>query len=211
MTTAIAAAVVVALTPNPAHFGQVVTATVQGAGTPSFAPFAVVGRHGSRYDLQCLQPACVPGPGPRVVIVGGRRLVVVPRTTAAQVANPQRSFRRQTSVPPASYRIRPATLETLLFAVAALLAALAVVLAWPVARRLLPERRDRRTPLERALALARASVRRSGEDRRRALDLLGSTLEPAPAAHDALTLAWSRPEPEPERVESLVDRVERET
>lgn len=209
MSAAVAVAVVVALSPNPAHFGQVVTATVQGGGAPSFAPFAVVGHRGDTYRLQCVQPACVPGPGPRVLTVGGRRLVIVPRATAAQVADPQRSFRRQTAVPPPSYRIRPPTLQALLYGGAALLAAVALVLAWPVARRLVPERRDRRTALERALELARASARRSGEDRRRALDLLGSTLGPAPAARDALSLAWSRPEPEPGRVESLVDRVER--
>lgn len=211
MSAALAAAVVVALSPNPSHFGQVVTATVHGSGTPGFAPFTVVGRHGDAYELQCLDPACVPGPGPRALTVGGRRLVIVPRTTAKQVASPQSSFRRQTALPPVTYRIRPATLQALLFAGAALLAALGAVLAWPLARRLVPVRRDHRTPLERALALVRASAGRSGEDRRRALDLLGSTLDPAPVAGEVVSLAWSRPVPDPERVESLVDELERQT
>lgn len=211
MSAALAAAVVVALSPNPAHFGQVVTATVHGTGTPSFAPFTVVARHGDAYELQCLQAACVPGPGPRVLTVGGRRLVIVPRTTAKQVASPQGSFRRQTALPPMSYRISPSALQALLYGGAALLVVVAALLLWPHARRVAPRRRDRRTALERALALARASTHRSGEDRRRALDLLGSTLEPAPAADEVLSLAWSRPEPEPERVESLVDDLEKAT
>jgi len=206
--TAAAAAVVVALSPNPSHFGQLVTATVHGTGTPSFAPFAVREHHRNTYVLQCLDPRCVPGPGKRALTVGGLRLVIVPRTTGKQAASPQSSFRRQTAVPPASYRIGPTTLEAILFASAALLALLAGFLAWPLARRLVPERRDRRTALERALALARASIRRSPEDRRRALDLLGSTLEPKPVARDVLSLAWSRPEPEPQRVQSLVERLE---
>jgi hypothetical protein len=205
---AAATAVVVALSPNPSHFGQLVTATVQGAGTPSFDPFAVREQHGDTYVLQCLDPRCAPGPGPRVLTVGGRRVVIVPRTTTKQVASPQASFRRQTAVPPPSYRIRPAALEAILLAAAGVLAVLAGFLAWPLVGRLVPERRDRRTALERALALARASVRRSPEDRRRALDLLGSTLEPRPVARDVLSLAWSRPEPEPERVETLVERLE---
>lgn len=210
MIAAAAAAVVVALSPNPSHFGQLVTAATRGTETPGFAPFAVRGRHGDTYVLQCLDPTCVPGPGPRVLTIGGRRLVIVPRTTAKEAASPQSSFRRQTTVPPVSYRIPPTTLEAILFAVAAVVALLAGFLAWPFARRLTPQRRDRRTELERALALARASAGRGVEDRRRALDLLGSALEPRPLARDVLSLAWSRPEPEPERVESLVDVLERE-
>jgi hypothetical protein len=199
---------VVALSPNPSHFGELVTATVRGSGTPSFAPFAVRSHHGDTYVLQCLDPACVPGPGARIVTVGGRRLVVVPRVTAKQAASPQGSFRQQTGVPPVSYRIGPGTLEALLIAGAVLLAALAVFLGWPLARRLVPKPHDRRSALQRALDLARASVRRSGEDRRRALDLLGTTLEPDPVSRDVLGLAWSRPEPAPESVESIVERVE---
>jgi hypothetical protein len=201
---------VVALSPNPSHFGQLVTATVRGPGTPSFAPFAVREHHGNAYVLQCLDPRCVPGPGPRTLAVGGRRVVIVPGTTAKQVANPQKSFRQQTAPPPVSYRIRPATLEALLFAGAALVLVLAVYLARPLARRVVPVRPDRRTALQRALALARASVGRSSDDRRRALDLLGTTLEPKPEAHDVLALAWSRPEPEPQRVQAIVDRLEHE-
>ena len=58
---ALAAAVVVSISPNPSHFGELVTAKVQSGPAPSFAPFVVRGRHGGTYVLQCLDPACVPG------------------------------------------------------------------------------------------------------------------------------------------------------
>ena len=208
MTGALAAAVVVALSPSPAHFGEVVTATVHGSGTPDFAPFVVRAHHGDTYELQCLDPACLPGPGPRIVSVGGRRLTILPRTTARQVAQPARAFERQTALPPPDYRIRPRLLEALLVAAAAALVVVAAWLAWPMLRRLVPERVDRRTPLERALALSRASPGRGADDRRRALDLLALALGRDVAARDALELAWSEREPEPARIELLVDTIE---
>lgn len=208
MTSALAAAVVVALSPNPAHFGQIVTATVSGEGPPDFAPFAIRGRRGNVYELQCLDPACVPGPGPRVVTVGGRHLVIVPRTTTKQVAEPSRSFARDTALRPPTYRVRPAVLRVLLLAAAGLLAAVGVIAARPALRRLVPKHVDHRTPLERALALARTSLRRSGEDRRRALDNLARALERRAPASEALDLAWSEPDPEPTRIERLMERIE---
>jgi hypothetical protein len=206
---ALALAAVVVLSPNPSHFGQLVTAQVSAGPAPSFAPFAVRGHHGSTYLLQCLDPVCVPGPGVRRIRIGSATAVIVPRTTAAQVSHPLRSFHRQTTVPPPSYRIRPTLLRTLLLVAAAILVASALFIAYPVLRRLVPERRDERTPLQRAIDLVRASLRRNGEDRRRALDLLGRTLAADDRARDALDLAWSKPEPEPERVSKLVDAVEK--
>ena len=194
---ALAAALLVTFTPNPSHFGQLVTARVQGAGEPSFKPFLVREQHGSTYVLQCLDPACLPGPRPRTLRVAG-----------AQVARPLRSFRRQTTPPPTSYRIRPSLLRALLLAGALVLAAAAVGVAWPLLRRLVPEPHDDRTPLQRALDLVRASLQRDPEDRRRALDLLARTLGRDPGADEALGLAWSRPEPEPQQVEQLVEHVE---
>jgi hypothetical protein len=188
-----------------------VTATVQGARPPSFAPFVVRERHGSTYLLQCLDPACVPGPGPRVLKVAGARVVVQPRATSAQVAHPLRSFRRQTAVPPPSYRIRPGLLRALALAAAALLVVGAAAIAWPVARRLVPVPHDDRTPLRRALDLVRESLRRGPTDRRRALDLLARVLGRDVRARSALDLAWSRPDPDASRVASLVETVERET
>ena len=205
----LALAAVVALSPNPSHFGQLVTARVSGGPAPSFVPFTVRSHHGSTYVLQCLDPACVPGPGPRRIRIGATTAVIVPSTTAAQVQHPLRSFRRQTALPPPSYRLRPALLRALLLALAAALVALAILIAYPAARRLIPERVDERTPLQRALDLVRASIGRDADDRRRALDLLGRALAEDARARDALGLAWSRPEPRPERVTELVEEVER--
>jgi hypothetical protein len=205
---ALAVAAVVVLSPNPSHFGQLVTARVSGGPAPSFVPFAVRSHQGSTYVLQCLDPVCVPGPAARRVRLGSATAVIVPRTTAAQVAHPLRSFRRQTTVPPPSYRLRPGLLRALLLAAAAALVAVAVLLAYPALRRLIPETVDERTPLQRALDLVRASLGRGGEDRRRALDVLGRALADDVRARDALSLAWSQPEPEPKRVTELVESVE---
>jgi hypothetical protein len=205
---ALAAALVVTFSPNPSQFGELVTAHVQGAARPSFKPFVVRARHGSTYVLQCLDPACVPGPGPRTLRVAGTRVLIVPRTTTAEVAHPLRSFRRETTPPPPSYRIRPSVLRALLLAAAIVLVAGAAAVAWPLLRRLVPEPHDDRTPLQRALDLARASLQRDAEDRRRALDLLARALGRDAAADQALDLAWSRPDPEPQRVERLVEQLE---
>ncbi len=202
-----AAAALVTFTPNPSHFGELVTARVQGPGSPSFAPFVVRAQHGGTYILQCLDPVCVPGAKPRVLHVSGARVEIVPTATAAEVARPLRSFHRQTTPPPTSYTIRPRLLRALLFGGAALLVAGAALLLAPLAKRLVPEPRDDRTQLQRALDLVRASVTRGAGDRRRALDLLARAL-----GHDraraALELAWSRPQPDAGRIESLVESVE---
>jgi hypothetical protein len=52
----------------------------------------------------------------------------------------------------------------------------------------------------------RASLTRDDEDRRRALDLLGRTL-PGERGRGALDLAWSKPDPTPDGIEELVERV----
>lgn len=205
---ALAVAALVVLSPNPSHFGELVTAKVSGGPAPSFVPFAIRSHQGSTYVLQCLDPVCVPGPAARRIRLGSATAVIVPRTTAAQVAHPLRSFRRQTSLRPPSYRVRPGLLRALLLAAAAALVAVAVLVAYPAVRRLIPEAVDKRTPLQRALDLVRASLGRGGEDRRRALDVLGRALADDARARDALSLAWSEPEPEPKRVTELVEAVE---
>jgi hypothetical protein len=205
---AAAAAVVIALAPNPAHFGDLVHAHITGnASRASFAPFAVRSHHGADYVLQCLDPLCVPGPGS--IVVAPRRLhaVVAPRTSTAQVQRPVRSFRRESSVRAPTYRIAPARLRLLLLALAVLLVAVALAVAWPLLRALVPARVDERTPLERALDLVRASLGRDAAERRRALDVLGRELASGALADDAFALAWSEPEPEPTRVTSLLDSV----
>jgi hypothetical protein len=209
--TTVLSAVVITFSPNPSHFGQVVTATVQGPGTPSFAPFAVVGRRGDEYELQCLDPACLPAGKPRVLTIGGHRLVITPRVSVSQVGSPERSFRRPTTPPPPSYRVRPSLLRALLLAGAAGLVALGAVLVWPLVRRRRRARPDTRTPLERALAFVRASLSREPADRRRALDLLARTVEPGAVGSEALSLAWSEPDPDPGVIESVVAQVEPKT
>lgn len=205
----LALAAVVALSPNPSHFGQLVTAKVIGGPPPSFVPFTVRSHQGSTYVLQCLDPACVPGPHPRRIRIGATTAVIVPSTTSAQVQHPLRSFRRQTALPAPSYRVRPGLLRTLLLVAAAALLLLAILIAYPAVRRLIPEPVDERTALQRALDLVRSSLGRDGDDRRRALDVLGRALAEDAKAHEALGLAWSRPEPQPERVAELVEQVER--
>jgi hypothetical protein len=74
---------------------------------------------------------------------------------------------------------------------------------------LIPQPVDKRTPLQRALDLVRSSLGRGTEDRRRALDLLGRTLDGDSRASDALELAWSERGPEPRSVEALVETVEK--
>ncbi len=208
--SALAAALVLSLVPNPAHFGDIVTVKLGPGAPPSFAPFAIRAKHGSTYELQCLDPACAPGPGGRRFTLGGRALVILPRATTHETQEPLRSFRRQTSLPPTSYTIRPRLLQGLLFGIAAALIGLAIIVTLPLLRRLVPDPVDPRTPLQRALDLVRASLRRGPDDRRRALDVLGRALAGRPLARDALGLAWSRHEPDVSQTESFVESVERD-
>jgi hypothetical protein len=209
-------------------------ATVQGG----FSPYAVLGSRSTSsrsggvvtttwtFALQCLQPQCAPGPGarrialaPSRVLVGARvvtarfsRVVVDTRATAAQVAHPERSFLHPTTPPAPTYRFAPETMRRLLFAAAGLLVLLAAVLFWPLVRRRsrstsLPERDS----LAHALALVRAARSRPPPDRRRALGLLARTLRrqgEAQVARDAADLAWSEPDPDAGRMETLAERVE---
>jgi hypothetical protein len=61
------------------------------------------------------------------------------------------------------------------------------------------------------LALVRAARSRPPPDRRRALGLLSRTLRrqgEAQVARDAADLAWSEPDPDADRMETLAERVE---
>ena len=179
------------------------------------------------FALQCLQPQCAPGPGarriplaPSRVLVGSRvltarfaRAVVDPRASKAQVAHPQRSFLHPTTPPAPTYRFAPETLRRLLFTAAALLVLLAAaLLLWPlVRRRSAPASLQQRDSLAHALALVRAARSRPPADRRRALGLLSRTLRgrgDAQAASAAGDLAWSEPDPDADRMETLAERVE---
>lgn len=198
-------ATVVSIAPATINFGDIAVATVQGNGSPSFAPFVVRGRDGNRYVIQCLDPKCAP---PDTVKVGEVTVRILPRATGAEIGQPLRSFARETARLPTSYRVSPTLALALLVAAGLLCLAAAAFVARPLLHRLVPEPRDTRTPLERALALVRASATRSEADRRRALDLLGRALRDR-GGRGAFDLAWSRDDPTPDDIEHLVEDVER--
>ncbi len=209
-------------------------ATVDGG----FAPFRVVSSATShvqrrgvvvstwRFGLQCLEAEGSPGSGPRAVRLASARVragsstvvarlpavVVAPRASAKQVADPAASFLHPTAPVAPTYRFAPTTTRTVLFAAAALLGLVAAALLVPLA---LPRRRAATVvevdPLDRALALVLASRTRTVPDRRRALGLLSRTLrrgEGSRVARAASDLAWSEPEPESDRITELADRVQ---
>jgi hypothetical protein len=178
--------------------------------------------------VACLSEECVTDNGParpklgRVVVtltsvdgeslrIAGRRkaISVRGRVTRADLARARPPFRAETTTPPPSYRIAPSTLAGLLYAAGALLclAAAALVLRTVVARR---GREVTVDPLARALRLAREAERRDAADRRRALGLLARLLGRSPLGERSSGLAWSRPDPEPDEIEHVVDEVERE-
>jgi hypothetical protein len=233
-----------ATTPRPAHFGDVLHATITvHADAPAqvqggFSPYEVLGSSSTSaraggvvtttwtFDLQCLEPECAPGPGPRRIVLAPSRVlvgskiitarfapvVVLTRATAKQVAHPERFFLHPTAPPPPGYRTSPTVARSVLFAVAALLVLVAAALLWPLVRpRRAPLHEDQLDALARALALVRASRSRPPPDRRRALGLLSRTLRRRGDAQDARAaadLAWSEPEPDSERMQQLADRVE---
>lgn len=187
-----------------------------------------------RWEVACLSQECVPSAAAQPVAMpplrvtaqrrgGGRvgsvvrwpALSIVGRATARDVAAATPPFRLETQLPPPSYRAAPATLATVLDAVA-VASVLAVLL---LATREISHRRRRReeerlallSPLERALVLLREAVQRGPGDRRRALNLLARVLG-GPGSRlggAASELAWSPPEPSPEQIESVVGEVER--
>jgi hypothetical protein len=184
------------------------------------------------YELPvaCLGEACLSARGPallhlpRARVEAPRRgggvlrrtaswptLAVRGRVTAADLQPSKPRFRRDTSPPAVTYRFAPRTLARALDAVALLLALAAAALAAFHVRGVVRRRRalDTRTELERALDFVRDALSRPPPDRRRALGLLARVLrrrdEPLSAA--AADLAWSEPEPAPERMAELADRV----
>jgi hypothetical protein len=134
------------------------------------------------------------------------------RVVAADLARPRLPFRSDTSLPAVTYRVRPTTLALLLDVLAVLLVAAGLALATRQALGTTRRRRaiDRRTELERALALVREAQSRSPRDRRLAVGLLARILRSRDAAlaRDAGDLAWSEPQPAPEALASLAERAE---
>jgi hypothetical protein len=177
----------------------------------------------------CLDQRCISTQGsksvalrPAVVRVAGHgtskalwpTLLVRPRVSRADVAQPHPPLRSDTSPPGVTYRAGPARLARVLEVAAAVLAAAAVLLAaWTAAALVRARRREAPlTGLARAVALARAAERRPTPDRRRALGLLARLLgarDPR-LAEAADELAWSAPHPTRDALDALVTQVERE-
>ena len=233
-----------AVSPRVSRLGDVVqvTVTVRAAQAATveggFAPFRVLrssSTHGHqgvratstwRFELQCLEAVCAPGPGTRTVRVAPVQvragsasvdvrmpsIVVAPRATARQVASPEGAFLHPTTPVPPTYRFAPGRTRAILFAAAGLLVLIAIAVLVPLARparRTAPE--SEADALARALELVRAARARPVPDRRRALGLLARILRrrgrPATAQASA-DLAWSEPDPDPERITRLADKVE---
>ena len=209
---------------------------------PRFAPWRIVSETRERHSgagtllvyhwtLECLSQACLPGrtlaerrflpalisyrsPTGRTV----RRVVqwptyrVVTRLTSPDIGDPTEHLAADTSLPPATYRIAPGTLQALLAALAALLVVAAGVLVWFA----LPRRKRARGPelpaLQRALQLVRASTSNGyPAHRRQALGRLARELSAdgqQDLAQAAVRLAWSSHPPSREATSDFADRVE---
>ena len=185
-----------------------------------------------RYTLECLSPACLPGrtlaerrflpalvsyrsPGVR----RARHLAVewpiyriATRLTSPDIGDPTLHLSADTSLPPVSYRISPTVLQALL----AILAAVLVAAAAALVALALPRRRraggPELPPLERALALVRASTANGyPAERRQALGGLARVLGAdgrRELAQAAVRLAWSSQPPTAEATAAFADHVE---
>jgi hypothetical protein len=142
------------------------------------------------------------------------RLAVRGRVSSADLRQAQPPFRASVVPPAPTYRVAPGTLAWLLDGVAVVLGLAALALLAVQARRWSSRRRRgaRTDQFERALRLAREAEARPAPDRRRAAGLLARLLDErhAPLAGSATELAWAKPQPEPEALESLVGEAERE-
>lgn len=259
---ATALTVATSISPEPAFFGDPLTARIEvlldsKRVDPAsvrleadFVPYTVAtgpvrsssrsGRLvslGYRFPISCLSADCVPGPGiQRVVlpllVVRARlldghetvvraswpRIVLAPRVDDAALRTTPLGWRNQLAVPPISYRVSPGTLLALLLACAAALGVGALALVGAEYARWMRMRNTRASAPSRlglALTLARESMRRNPDDRRKALALLARVLAGNDSDADrfaaaAERLAWSRGRPDPDRVGALADEVERE-
>lgn len=193
-----------------------------------------------RYDylIGCLTPGCLPKGSGRVDFGGAAvefkrpgqpqpdtATIEWPPLRAAGRIDPAQLERAALRVelrglPPPTYRVDPMTVEVVALILAVLFAAAALILALRflpldrLAARLGARHADRRSPLERALALARESAARGRPaEGRRALERLAHELRKTSnpeLAGDASRLAWSRPPPGEDGVGELsrdVDRV----
>jgi hypothetical protein len=172
--------------------------------------------------LVCTQVACTPegraaaAPIPAATVTlrrrgGGTvrltatwpRVVVASRLAAGSSAASSPPFRLDTAPPPVRTRLPADAIAWLLDAVGILFVLAAAALLLDVLRRRrVPRPVD---PYARALALARQAEGRPPADRRRALALLARLA----GDRETSATAWSEPEPTPERLAAIVDRLER--
>jgi hypothetical protein len=184
-----------------------------------------------RYRLLCLRRPCLPNGPERTfrfapVRIGWRgtdgrpqvQAIFWPPLRLASRLDPKdlRELTMRSDVvrqPPVTWGVQPGTAIAVLLLAAAALLVYPMVLVVRAARRgwyrLRTSRLERMTPLERALELLRRATAR-GEDAqsRRALERLARELHGEPLAADAERLAWSRPRPEQDEIETLRTRVE---
>ncbi len=186
-----------------------------------------------RYRVQCSSDACVPlgkplpvklapvvvtaraGRRPLQVTAPWPRMSVLSRLQRGDVGVSAR-FRAPRDLPAPSYSSSPTVLADVFTGVAAALAVAALALLGYELLRLLERRRlrgvVRLTPLEAAVAYARdAAARSDPADRRKALSQLAEVLEREgiePLAETAGDVAWSEPEPTPDRTLQLAEEVE---
>jgi hypothetical protein len=184
-----------------------------------------------RYVLECLLPGCAPQAArvarrfpPALVSYRTRegQLVnqqvrwpayqLVSRVTEAQRQHPVSSLRFDVSLPAPSHRIAADTLRALAVALAALLAAAAVVLAWVALRPHAAQGGPTTSRLVQALQAVRASTANGRpEERRKALGWLGRELravERPTEADAARRLAWSAEPPTPGSTGDFATEVE---
>jgi hypothetical protein len=183
-----------------------------------------------RYRLLCLRKRCLPNGEERTIKFAPVRITwhgegttqtqsilwpslrLASRLDPVQLSEPtlRSDVVRQPAV---TWGVDPKQAVVILLAVAALLLAYPLVLAVRLARRgwyvLRTRRFERLSPLERALELlGRAAATGESEPRRRALERVARELHGHPLGEDARKLAWSRPRPAPEEIESFRSRVE---
>jgi hypothetical protein len=178
------------------------------------------------YRLDCLAKACLPKGPERTVsfrplrITSGNQTQTTfwPNLRLASRIDP-RDLSRPTlrsealRQPPVTWGVRPRVATGLLVAAALLLLAYPALLAVRALRRRLrvwrTTRLERLTPLERALELLRRAAAGDEADRGRlALERVARELGDDELGSDARRLAWSRPQPDSQSMDSLRTRVE---
>ena len=210
--------------------GRSVRVEAVSAPLTALAPADVRRRDGEvivTQQVACLEAACVPvgvagravglsrvraraqtRDGRDVTVQGARLQVAVETRLSGREARARTpNYTRQTSLPAPHFRVEPNRLAAILLVGGLLLFLGAVAVVVRGARSSPLRRAGKSEPrLERALRLVRESLRRSPDDRRRALDFLAAALEAHPDRRSAAAtrLAWSAPEPTSSTVEPLL-------